>query len=68
MLYVSFSCNACKEKLATVYTIARRMVEARRIELLSENHSPQLSTGVVVVLIFHYDTPDNGIVRAAAPT
>jgi len=28
------------------------MVEARRIELLSENRLPQLSTGVVDVLAF----------------
>ena len=44
------------------------LVEARRIELLSENHSPQLSTGVVVVLVFRTHTPNNGIICAAAPT
>jgi len=53
---VDMSCyyNACKEKLATVYTIARIMVEARRIELLSENHLPQLSTSVVIVFDLSY--------------
>ena len=64
MLSASFPCNAHKEKLATVYTIARRMVEARRIELLSENRLPQLSTGVVIVLGLSYvKLPITGLVQ-----